>query len=189
MPTLKVNSWLGCWNFTVATGSSSPSSLWPMTLFRALFIHSAWALITHSGNIDAFFARRESHCRDPYPPHAKPRPWGSETQLRAPADRTREQSRLKPFCPWSAPHLLLQASGSSAAVQEPRCVKFCGKLAAATRVFFTGGNRAVYRDYRCYRWGTVTVPSGSNQSQNSNLNLNLKNEKINKNHQKIVHDL
>jgi hypothetical protein len=39
-------------------------------------------------------------------------------------------------------------------------------------VFFTGGNRAVYRGYRCYRWGTVTVPSGSNQSQNSNLNLN-----------------
>jgi hypothetical protein len=40
------------------------------------------------------------------------------------------------------------------------------------RVFFTGGNRAVYRGYRCYRWGTVTVPSGSNRSQNSNLNLN-----------------
>jgi hypothetical protein len=36
--------------------------------------------------------------------------------------------------------------------------------------FFTGGNRAVYRGYRCYRWGTVTVPSGSNRSQNSNLN-------------------
>jgi hypothetical protein len=29
--------------------------------------------------------------------------------------------------------------------------------------FFTGGNRAVYRGYRCYRWGTVTVPSGSNR--------------------------
>jgi hypothetical protein len=40
------------------------------------------------------------------------------------------------------------------------------------RFFFTGGNRAVYRGYRCYRWGTVTVPSGSNRSQNSNLNLN-----------------
>jgi transcriptional regulator of met regulon len=24
------------------------------------------------------------------------------------------------------------------------------------RVFFTGGNRAVYCGYRCYRWGTVT---------------------------------
>jgi hypothetical protein len=44
----------------------------------------------------------------------------------------------------------------------------------AGRVFFTGGNRAVYRGYRCYRWGTVTVPSGSNRSQNSNLNMNSK---------------
>jgi hypothetical protein len=61
--------------------------------------------------------------------------------------------------------------------------------APCSRVFFTGGNHAVYRGYRCYRWGTVTVPSGSNRSQNSNLNLNSKNEKINKNHQKIVHDL
>jgi hypothetical protein len=40
---------------------------------------------------------------------------------------------------------------------------------SGSRVFFTGGNRAVYRGYR---WGTVTVPSGSNRSQNSNLNLN-----------------
>jgi hypothetical protein len=40
--------------------------------------------------------------------------------------------------------------------------------------FFTGGNRAVYRGYRCYRWGTITVPSGSNRSHNSNLNLNSK---------------
>jgi hypothetical protein len=51
--------------------------------------------------------------------------------------------------------------------------------------FFTIAYRAVYR---CYCWGTVTVPSGSNQWQNSNLNLNSKNEKINKNLQKIVHD-
>jgi hypothetical protein len=43
------------------------------------------------------------------------------------------------------------------------------------RIFFTGGNRAVYRGYRCYRWGTVTVPSGSNRWKNSNLNS--KNEK------------
>jgi hypothetical protein len=40
--------------------------------------------------------------------------------------------------------------------------------------FFTGGNRAVYRGYRCYRWGTVTVPSGSNRWKNSTLNLNSK---------------
>jgi hypothetical protein len=44
--------------------------------------------------------------------------------------------------------------------------------AASTRVIFTGGNRVVYHGYRCYRWGTVTVPIGSNRSQNSNLNLN-----------------
>jgi hypothetical protein len=36
----------------------------------------------------------------------------------------------------------------------------CGLL---RRVFFTVGNRAVYRGYRCYRRGTVTVPSGSNR--------------------------
>jgi hypothetical protein len=55
--------------------------------------------------------------------------------------------------------------------------------------FFTAGYRAVYRGNRSYRWGTVTVPSGRNRPQNSNLNLNSKNEKINKNHQKIFHDL
>jgi hypothetical protein len=55
-----------------------------------------------------------------------------------------------------------------------------------TQGFFTGGNRAVYRGY-C--WGTVMVPSGSNRWKNSNSNLNSKNEKINKNLQKIVHDL
>jgi hypothetical protein len=52
-------------------------------------------------------------------------------------------------------------------------LKTVGKM-LTTRVFSTGGNRAVYRGYRCYRWGTVTVPSGSNRSQNSNLNLNSK---------------
>jgi hypothetical protein len=57
-----------------------------------------------------------------------------------------------------------------------------------SRVFFTAGYRAVYHGNRRYRWGTVTVPSGRNPP-NSNLNLNSKNEKINKNHQKIVHDL
>jgi hypothetical protein len=70
---------------------------------------------------------------------------------------------------------------------------FCARVAfyapLAAKVFFTAGYRAVYRGNRCYRWGTVTVPSGSNRSQNSNSNLNLKNEKIIKNHQKIVHDL
>jgi hypothetical protein len=40
--------------------------------------------------------------------------------------------------------------------------------------FFTVGNRVVYRGYRCYRWGTVTVPIGSNRLKNSNLNLNSK---------------
>jgi hypothetical protein len=30
------------------------------------------------------------------------------------------------------------------------------------RVFFTARYRAVYRGYRRYRWGTVTVPSGRN---------------------------
>jgi hypothetical protein len=57
------------------------------------------------------------------------------------------------------------------------------------RVFFTAGNSSGYRGNRCYRWGTVTVPSGSNRYEFSNLNLNSKNEKINKNLQKIVHDL
>jgi hypothetical protein len=57
------------------------------------------------------------------------------------------------------------------------------------KVFFTLGNREVYRGYLCYRWGTVTVSSGSNRPKNLNLNLNSKNEKINKNYQKIVHDL
>jgi hypothetical protein len=46
--------------------------------------------------------------------------------------------------------------------------------------FFTTGNRG----NRCYRRGTVTVPSGSHRNDFSNLNLNLKNEKINKNLQK-----
>jgi hypothetical protein len=40
--------------------------------------------------------------------------------------------------------------------------------------FFTGGYHAVYRGYHCYRWGMVTVPSGSNRWKNSNLNLNSK---------------
>jgi hypothetical protein len=55
--------------------------------------------------------------------------------------------------------------------------------------FFTAGNRSGYRGNRCYRWGTVTVPSGSNRYEFSNLNLNSKNDKINKKLQKIVHDL
>jgi hypothetical protein len=38
--------------------------------------------------------------------------------------------------------------------------------------FFTVGKRAVYRGNRCYRWGTVMVPSGSNWYEFSNLNLN-----------------
>jgi hypothetical protein len=33
------------------------------------------------------------------------------------------------------------------------------------RVFFTAGYRAVYRGYRRYRWGTVTVPSGRTPPQ------------------------
>jgi hypothetical protein len=33
---------------------------------------------------------------------------------------------------------------------------------ACSRVFFTARYRAVYRGYRRYRWGTVTVPSGRN---------------------------
>jgi hypothetical protein len=56
-------------------------------------------------------------------------------------------------------------------------------------VFFTGGNRAVYRGYRCYRWGTVTVPSGRNRWKNSNLNLNSKKMKKSIKTPKIVHDL
>jgi hypothetical protein len=55
--------------------------------------------------------------------------------------------------------------------------------------FFTVGNYTVCRGNRCYRRGTVTVLSGSNRYKFSNLNLNSKNEKINKNLQKIVHDL
>jgi hypothetical protein len=57
--------------------------------------------------------------------------------------------------------------------------------------FFTVGYRAVYRGNRCYRWGTVTVPSRSNRCQISILNLNSQKmkKKINKKHQKIVHDL
>jgi hypothetical protein len=41
--------------------------------------------------------------------------------------------------------------------------------------FFTAGNCSGYRGNRCYRRGTVMVPSGSNRYQFSNLNL--KNEK------------
>jgi hypothetical protein len=63
------------------------------------------------------------------------------------------------------PHFLILLRDSSSGVPLP-------SLPAG--FFFTGGNRAVYRDYRCYRWGTVTVPSGSNRSQNSNLNMNSK---------------
>jgi hypothetical protein len=67
--------------------------------------------------------------------------------------------------------------------------EFYDKNHRARQVFFTAGNRSGYRSNRCYRWGTVTVPSGSNRYQFSNLNLNSKNEKIKKNLQKIVHDL
>jgi hypothetical protein len=56
-------------------------------------------------------------------------------------------------------------------LQDLRRLKFTRQI-VQSQGFFTGGNRAVYRGYRCYRWGTVTVPSGSNRSQNSNLNLN-----------------
>jgi hypothetical protein len=45
------------------------------------------------------------------------------------------------------------------------------------RDFFTVGYRAVYRGNHCYRWGTVTVSSGSNRYRFSNLNLNLKMKK------------
>jgi hypothetical protein len=60
-------------------------------------------------------------------------------------------------------------------------------ISSASQDFFTVGYRAVYRGNRCYRWGAVTVPSGSNRSQISNLNS--KNGKINKSFQKIANDL
>jgi hypothetical protein len=65
-----------------------------------------------------------------------------------------------------------------------------GALLCLGQSFFTVAYRAVHRGHRCYRRGMVTVPSGSNRWQNSNLNLNSKKiKKINKNLQKIVHDL
>jgi hypothetical protein len=64
-----------------------------------------------------------------------------------------------------------------------------GSMTAPEQGFFTAGNRSGYHGNCCYRRGTVTVLSGSNRYEFSNLNFNSKNEKNNKNLQKIVHDL
>jgi hypothetical protein len=55
--------------------------------------------------------------------------------------------------------------------------------------FFSVGNRSSYHGNSFHRRGAVTVPRGRNRQDFSNLNFNSKNEKINKNLQKIVHDL
>jgi hypothetical protein len=141
---------------------------------RVAIVRKQWCPVVTRGGLRCFRHRRPAFLRC--------QPWPAVVGRGWPA-------ALAEAWPWPA------VAGPGLAVAWPlsgsgRPWLGCGQSGPTTaRVFFTGGNRAVYRGYRCYCWGTVTVPSGSNRRKNSNLNLNSKNEKINKNHQKIVHDL